>query len=196
MANILGTVSSSYYEVPNSFDSIATYTVSGSSTNSIVFSLIPQTYQHLQLRFVAGSNGSYGDDTWTRLFINGQTTASGNYVRHMLTGYNLTTTSSSSVSNSNTNLYFLLPGTTGSGWATGVTEFIDYTDTNKYKVVRTMTGWDNNTSSPNGANASGRTDITSHWYNSTSAITEIRIDMYAGDYYRSNTIFALYGIKG
>ena len=161
-----------------------------------IWSSIPQTFTHLQLRFIAGATVAAGDDDWARLILNAQTTASGNYTRHELYGYNASIVSGYSTATSNTNLFFLMPGTTGSGWACGVTDILDYTSTNKYKTLRTLTGWDNNASSPYGANASGRINLTSHLYlANTNPITSIQINMYGTDIYRQYSQFALYGVK-
>lgn len=191
MTPILGTMASQIsgnLAVPNNYESIATVTVgSGGATTEVEFTSIPATYKHLQIRYFAGANGAYGDDTWTRLIINGQTTASGNYIRHMLTGDGTTASASASTTGSNTNLYFLLPGATGGGWASGVTDILNYTDTNKNRTLRTLTGWY--------GNSGGRTDLTSHLYLSTTAVSTIKIQMFSGEYYRQYSKFALYGIK-
>lgn len=199
MSPIFGIVSASLtanYDFGSMFP-IRSYVVpSGGTTSTFTFDNIPQTYSHLQLRFTAGSNGSFGDDNWTRLIINGTTTAANNYTRHELYGYNSAITGGASINNSNDNLYFLVPGTIGSGWACGISDFFDYTNTNKYKTVKTLIGWDNNASNPAGTAASGRINLTSHLYlANTNAITSIRVDMYSGDYFRQYTQFALYGVK-
>ena len=192
MTPILGIMASqiSGHLIPaTDYESIATVTVgSGGATTEVEFTSIPATYKHLQIRYFAGANGAYGDDTWTRLIVNGQTTASGNYTRHMLSGDGSTVSSSSSTTGSNTNLFFLLPGATGGGWASGVTNILDYTDTNKYRTLQTFTGWY--------GNSGGRNDLTSHLYLSTTAVSTIKIQMFSGEFYRQYSRFALYGIKG
>ena len=66
----------------SSFESIASTTLA-SDTSSYTFSSIPQTYQHLQLRFItrnAAAATGFGD---FRLTVNG---ASSSYAWHKLSG--------------------------------------------------------------------------------------------------------------
>jgi hypothetical protein len=65
--------------------------------------------------------------------------------------------------------------------------FLDYTNTNKNKVYRTLGGFD--------ANGSGEQGLFSGLWMSTSAITSIDLITNSGSW-TSSSSFALYGIKG
>lgn len=195
MSPILGIYASQisgHLVVPNSFESIATINATGSSA-SITFSSIPSTYKHLQIRAIANSTytANPGYDGGAMSF-NGDGT-SGNYYSHYL--YGDTAAHSGSVS--------------GGGWGTGgvgiicnrsysgqannysatIMNILDYSNTNKYKTIRTISGVNNNYSNSN----QGIWFISTLWQ-STSAITSITIAT-GTSYFTSNSQFALYGVK-
>lgn len=159
--------------IPTSYESIATVTVT-STVSSVTFSSIPQTYTHLQIRgfitdaatgqnFYMVFNNNAGTKGH-RMFGDGAT-ASGDY-------YNDSP---------------VVTAAANTGNMAFVTDLLDYTNTNKNKVIRTLGGGDNN--------GSGRAGIWSGLWYATAAITKLEITATA------NTIpqyshFALYGIKG
>ena len=70
-----------------------------------------------------------------------------------------------------------------------VIDLLDYSNTNKYKTLRSLGGWD--------ANGSGRIILNSGlWGNSGSAISSIDIVTSTGNNFVQYSTFALYGIKG
>jgi hypothetical protein len=171
---------------PSSYDSIATFTSSG-STNLIEFTSIPSTYTHLQLRIFARSALSAATDT-VYFRLNGD--FSNNYSRHLLSG------NGSSVSA--TGFYpenVIFAGTIAAASSTAntfgsyIVDILDYKNTNKNKVTRSLGGYD--------ANGSGIIDFRSANWNSTTAITSIVLANYAsGSNFANGSHFALYGIKG
>lgn len=171
------------------YESIATVTL-GSSNNSITFSSIPSTYKHLQMRISALSTGNLGT-SFCR--INGDTNVA-NYVTHYFTGNGSTTTLGVIPSNSGRSAYLLDAGVSQNSIdypLVSIIDFVDYTNTNKYKVMRTLSGEDTN-----GTNTYvGAVGITSGLYLSTSAISTLNFFLDANSY-ATNTKFALYGIKG
>jgi len=190
---ILGVIDSGksgHLVVPNSYYSIATANGTGSS-GTITFSSIPQTYSHLQIRYMAkGTSTAGGYPTSSNLYFNGDTNAS-NHSSHNLRG------DGSSVAGGGgpgADAPFAIPGSYGS-WSSssilgvGVIDILDYTNTNKNKVIRTITGAD--------ANGTGGVLLMSDMWINTSAITSISIvadSTYIGNW-SSNSQFALYGIK-
>jgi hypothetical protein len=158
-----------------SYESIATTTPSGSG--SITFSSIPSTFKHLQIR--CSSVPPTGNYNYLR--VNGD--SGNNYSFHQLTGDG---SNAGAAAITSTNLIYInnYSGTTSP--AVAVIDILDYTNTNKYKTVRSLGGVD--------SNGSGFVQFrTGAWLN-TSAITSITI---ASDgNYGSGSIFALYGIKG
>jgi hypothetical protein len=176
--------------VSGAWESIATLT--GGAPN-ISFTSIPSTYKHLQIRYTCQSNRP-DPSGFGSLIFNGDSSAS--YSSHAMGWDNET---GGSVP------YTYGVGSTGTGFptwymgsqsssspATMVWDILDYTNTNKYKVIRSKHSMSNGQSG-----ASRRSDIAlmgGYWRN-TSAINTIT---FTGGYAVSNLTgtFALYGIKG
>lgn len=175
---------SSVLDVPtpvstNSYESIATTTL-GSAASSVTFSSIAATYTHLQVRIMTGSSGAATDTILIQL--NSDTTAT-NYYWHRLYGDGSTAFSGSS----NANTVIDVSGT-GTNFSGSVVDILDYTNTNKYKTIRTLSGYD--------ANGSGRVGLNSTLWKNTAAITNIVFVISGGANFPTNSKFALYGIKG
>jgi len=171
-----------------SFESIATVTL-GTSQATVDFTSIPSTYKHLQIRFMARNTGS-NTNGYQALQYNGDTTNGNYYFYHFLDGDG----ASATAGNGGTNALSLAgrsagANATANNYGVGVIDILDYANTNKYKVHRSLTGTDNN--------GSGLVELSSgEWY-STAAITSIKFLAGAGGYnFASGTTFALYGIKG
>ena len=164
--------------VAGDYDSIATLTASG--VTNVTFSSIPGTYSHLQIRGIA--NKTTPAD-WASLRFNGDTAA--NYSYHTLQGNGTAATATGGASTTNTYTTIITP-TTASTFGAFVIDILDYANTNKYKTIRSLTGYD--------ANGSGQINLSSgNWRNSASAITSINIS--APTNFNTGTTFALYGIK-
>lgn len=160
--------------VPPSFESISTVSVGSGGATSVTFNSIPQTYTHLQIRgFI--TDAATGQNFY--MVFNNNAGTKG----HRIFGDGSTATSD----------YYndspVVTAASNTGNMGFVTDLLDYTNTNKTKVIRTLGGGDNN--------GSGRVGIWSGLWNATSAVTKLQITATA------NTIpqyshFALYGIKG
>jgi hypothetical protein len=164
---------------PSSFESIATALGTGAS-NTILFSSIPQTYKHLQLRF-SGLATSGGATVTMRL--NGDTGT--NYSRHYLTTQATTITVGG---NANANQMAVAGWNTGSSTTyptVAIIDIHDYASTTKNKTVRIFSGIDLSTD--------GDVELNSGAYLNTSAITSISI---IGSTWTTTSVFSLYGIKG
>ena len=187
MSPILGIYASqiSGHLVTSSYESIATYTPSGTST--ITFSSIPQTYTHLQIRTFTRDAGN--DDSMSVRFngdSSGTSGTNGNYSTHVLYGNG---TSASSLGYTYTNYmlnWFCNPNSNGFG--VGVLDILDYTNTNKYKTIRGLGGYDTN-----GGNGQFVQLTSGNWRN-TAAINSITV--YTNYNMSSGSHIALYGIKG
>jgi hypothetical protein len=165
---------------PNSYESIATVTVGGGGTSTISFTSIPSTFKHLQLRF--SQLGTYGQ--FGKLTFNSDT--SNSYFWHGLYGNGssaVATAYGSAVG------YAYMPFNTGgtSNPCVGVLDILDYTNTNKYKVSRSLEGSDQN--------GSGTVSLSSFNWSNTAAINRIDI-VGQGTSWNQYSSFALYGIKG
>lgn len=170
----------------NSFESIMTETVA-SNTTAITFSNIPQTYTHLQLR-IFSRDTRQTDNSPIQITFNGDTTA--NYYRHgMYGGANSAPTCETQLGVGS--IWFMggadagLPTTFGAA----IVDILDYRNTTKKKTTLAIGGQD--------YNGSGWAWIWSGHWNSTSAITSMRVASYTDSsfYFVPGSKFALYGIK-
>ena len=161
-----------------SYESIATTTVGAGGTTTVTFSSIPSTYTQLQIRGIMRMTNNADGPT---MRFNGDTTTS-NYRLHYLQG-NGTAASAGTIAN---NFYDPITMPNGANIFGGfVIDILDYTNTNKYKTIRTIEGFD--------ANGSGYVTFTSGLWQSTSAISSI---VMTGTTIQQYSSIALYGIKG
>ena len=143
-----------------SYESIATVTVGSGGSSSVEFTSIPGTYKHLQIRAIyrtagAGFNPRYRFNSDTGSNYSNQTGIAGTIVTSASNTFNVS-----------------------------VVDILDYADTNKYKTLRLLDGYD--------ANGSGYVSLGSGNWRNTSAVTSITI--YNGTYAQYSH-FALYGCK-
>ena len=169
-----------------SYDSIATVTVGSTSQSSITFSSIPSTYKHLQVRAIAKAAPTATDIGYDlRLAMNSDTTGS-NYECHYLFSSGTGVGAGANTDNR------IIGASAGSGnanmFAVNVYDILDYTNTNKNKVVRAFGADD--------FNGSGYLIMYSMLWMNTSAITSLTFDFHTGPSFGQYSQFALYGIKG
>ena len=172
--------------VAGDYESIATTTVGSGGQTPITFSNIPQTYKHLQLRIMSRDARSA---TANNLFatFNGDTAS--NYSNHNLIG-----DGASAISEGYANEAQMVFGLSTSNSAAAnifgvsIVDILDYTNTNKYKTVRTLTGADQN--------GSGTIRLWSSNWRSSSAVTSITLYGGTTPNLSQYSSFALYGIKG
>jgi len=168
----------------SSYELIATTAGNGSS-NIVSFTSIPQGYKHLQVRMVARTTDTYNGGTYGTMFFNDAATT---YNSHYLYGAGTSVTSGYNTGN----IYlerFTTNGDTSGVHGAMILDLLDYTNTNKYKTVRFLGGY-------NGSGAR-QMQMSSGLWQSTSAIT--KIDIYSptsGIYWTTTSRFSLYGIRG
>jgi hypothetical protein len=183
---ILGSLSSGVTVAPSSYESIATTTVGSGGSASATLSSIPGTYTHLQIRGIV--RASYNlSNTSMRLTFNSDTAS--NYDAHNLNGIG-SGAPTSGAETSNPYIVFArgaYDGLTAGIFTTFVIDILDYANTNKYKTIRCLNGFD--------ANGEGQVSLRSGLWRSTSAITSINLFSNVGDIMQYSQ-FALYGIKG
>ena len=165
---------------------IATTTLNVAA-GSVTFSSIPGTYTHLQLRGIARTNRSGSNQDAIRYRFNSD--SGSNYTLHYLLGNG--SAASSGASTSSTSGF--IDGFTESGSLAGafggfILDILDYTNTNKYKTSRALSGREDNTS--------GAVWLESTLWINTSAITSIVLTPNTGTLFNQYSSFALYGIKG
>lgn len=186
---ILGTIAS---QVPanlpiGSYESIQTVNGTGSS-GSITFTSIPQTYKHLQLRYISRTtqNAPGYAETDVRIQFNGDTGA--NYSHHKAIGTGSATITASGVASTNQIITWSAIASGASNVYThGVIDFLDYSSTSKYKTARALHGQD--------FNGGGNILLVSGLWRNTAAISSISMTLYS-DSFTTASSFALYGIKG
>jgi hypothetical protein len=172
------------FTLAGNYDALGTVTVPAGGLSSITFAGIPQTgYSHLQIRALVNDNrsGQYQDDMGIR--YNGDSTAA-NYNSHRLysgPGADYLTGISGGDAG------FIGGNTNGSAFGVSIVDILDYTNTNKYKVSRSLGGTENNT---NGAVA-----LTSSLWQNTNAITSFVLFPFNGTLFLEYSQFALYGVK-
>jgi hypothetical protein len=182
---LLGVVASGVEVASTSFESIATVTVGSGGSSTITFSSIVGTYSHLQLRCLARSNRDDGGD-YIQVRVNSDTGS--NYAYHRLTGDGSSVEAGASANASLIAVQRLSSDYFSSSIFSGyVIDFLDYANSNKYKTLRALAGFD--------SNGDGRIDFTSGLWQSTSAITSIELKTAAANSFKQYSHFALYGIK-
>ena len=166
------------------YDALATVTVPSGGAASVSFVGIPSGYKHLQIRAIArntsAANGNFYVGYNGTLFQSGNTS----YVSHRLRGDGSSATASYTAATS----YGLLGSTTTNAtsvFAATIMDILDYSNTNKYKTIRSLEGYD--------ANGSGNIILNSHLWMNTSAINQI--DIQADGNFAEFSQLALYGVK-
>lgn len=181
---IASSISGNLYSA--SYESIATVNGTGSSA-TIEFSSIPQTYTHLQVRAIiklTGNTSNYYNQPFY-LGTGGSVDTGTNYARHGIRGVG-TSTLVSAASATSAYVYDCAPAYSTGIVGTTILDILDYTNTNKYKVIRGSAGVD--------TNGSGGINFDSSLWLNTGAVTNIRFTADINNY-DSVTSFALYGIK-
>lgn len=169
--------------VTTAYESIATVTVGGGGASYAEFTSIPATFKHLQIRLIG--NVPAGATSLTVQFNSDTTNA--NYFYHELYGSGSTAVGLAKTSGQPLYLQYWggLPSTSNI-YGAGVIDILDYTNTNKYKTVRSLGGYD--------ANGSGYIMFDSGLWMNTSAITSIKLSPSPNSFAQYSS-FALYGIK-
>ena len=176
---------------PGYFESIATVVVGSGGSEYIEFTSIPNTYTHLQIRCLSQENESGGTNTSYDNFVMRFNSDTGtNYARHHLNGDGASAAAygAASVTYAYTGIS-QRGGTSNLYFGATIIDILDYANTNKYKTVRALSGAD--------LNGSGNIRLASALWQSTSAITTIRIQSDGAPQWslKQYSHFALYGIR-
>jgi hypothetical protein len=170
----------------SSFDSLGSVYLS-STTATVVFSSIPQTYAHLHIRGVSRSSDGGASDVTLQGQFNGDTGS--NYSFHRIYGYGSTVNVDNSANSSAVALGSVLTdGNTGSNYTSHVIDILDYTSSVKHKSTRGLSGFNNN--------GNGSIHFSSGAWRAASigGITSILLKPSTGSF-MTGTTFSLYGIK-
>ena len=163
--------------------------VLGSTSATVTFSSIPNTYKSLQIRSIARDSGSNSQDIGFAFNFNSDT--GNNYTYHRLYTSEGGTIVANAGSSEPANYMW---GCAGGGFASNIFsastyDIIDYASTSKNKTLRGIGGTNNNTSSANPFFG-----ISSGLWMSTSAINSITITDFTNNFVAGST-FALYGVS-
>jgi hypothetical protein len=167
------------------YESISTVTVGAGGVSTVTFSNIPATYTHLQVRILARDSraNAFSNIEWR---YNADTGS--NYTSHILYGNGSGTAAAVDLNLSTQSAIRIAGGNAASNiFGVGIIDILDYTNTNKYKVSRTLSG--------NDQNGDGQIYFTSGLWNNTAAITSITFIPTTANIVQYSS-FALYGIKG
>jgi hypothetical protein len=168
--------------LPNSYESIATVALT-STASSISFTSIPQTYTHLQLRYISLDSRNQYEDSPVDMRFNSD--SGSNYARHSLYGNGSTAYATAEI---NQTFIRMWGGSQTNYFLAAVTDILDYTSTSKNKTIKQLFGVD--------LNGSGEVGLSSGmWFATPAAITSITLTPYSSPF-KVNSHFALYGIKG
>lgn len=166
------------------YESIQTYTVGSGGSATITLSSIPATYSHLQIRVMLRGTAGVAYSS-AQLTFNGDTAS--NYSFHFLAGDGSTAYATANASQTQiTSLYCQAASATSGMFGVGIIDILDYTNVNKYKTIRSLTGHD--------SNGSGNLMLIGGNWRSLSAINSITIVLGSGSLAEYSS-FALYGIK-
>jgi hypothetical protein len=187
--NILGIISSSITAGLNTDNGtifpIRSTVVPSGGTSYIEFTSIPSTYTHLQVRGITFGTAA---PSGSMLFqMNGDTNS--NYNSHILGGNGTVPSAYSTGSETSGRFYGYYDNLSNTSYPLAfIMDILDYTNTNKNKTVRTLSGMDKN-----GTNY-GEVFIYSSVWRSNSAVNSLRLYC-GGQNLGQYTYFALYGIK-
>lgn len=167
------------------YESLATVTLS-TSTASVSFTGIPAGYKHLQLRAIARSTDA-NQNVQGDFYVNGVNSGA-SYAFHHVECSGSGTPGSTGYPDSNTSYWQRLPGATATASVFGayIFDFLDYSNTNKYKTFRQLGGFD--------ANGSGQIFMVSNLFKSYSPVSSITLYSDTGNLAQYSQ-FALYGVK-
>jgi hypothetical protein len=184
--SLIGIIASSGgVAVSNSFESIATVNVTTAVT-SISFTSIPTTYQHLQIRCLTRNQSGATASSMSVRFNSDTTNA---YTSHLLVGDGTSATADGgTLFDKNYSQVTTGNNSASNVFAAQIIDVLDYDDTNKYKTIRAVSGFDDN--------SVGTIRLGSSLWTNTSAISSIQIFNYGGSNFLQYSTFALYGIKG
>jgi hypothetical protein len=180
---ILGIMASSMQGAVGDYESIQTVTVGSGGAASVSFSSIPSTYKHLQLRYTSADSRTGAGTGSSNLYwkINGDTGT--NYSFHEL--YATFSGSFGAGAAANYAGWITYQGNSAT-WGSGIIDFLDYANTNKYKTIRALSGADDN--------GDGFIELTSASWRNTAAITSLSVTPLTPNILEYSS-FALYGIK-
>ena len=168
------------------YESIQTVTVGSGGASYAEFTSIAGTYKHLQIRAIArDTDGATGQGAF---WIQCNSDTGSNYSWHRVYGDGSSATAGAA--SSTTAMLAGINsrnGNTSNVFAPTIVDILDYSNTNKYKTVRGLSG--------NDTNSLGYIGLHSGLWMNTAAITSIKIFSSSPANWAEFSSFALYGVK-
>lgn len=158
------------------YESIATATISGTSTNSYAFTSIPNTYTDLIM--VLNSSKTAGGASNVYLRFNNDTAA--NYSENFMYGVGSTVGASRNTGTT----WTLIGDQTAGQWSQVISHIFNYNNVNAKTTVLSRYG-----------NAGEAVIAAAGVWNSTSVIHTVEVILAAGTYFSNGSTMTLYGIK-
>ena len=172
----------------NSYFPIASFTVPSGGLTTVTFAGIPQTFQHLQIRWMAKGTTTTSQYTNTTMYYNGDTT--GTYRSHYMYGNGaspLATTSTLPV------MCMVVDDASGfvPYYSSAIIDIYDYKNPNKYKTARSAYG------AATGGTNQAVVGVNSMMYVSLDPITSIALNVIGGTtpMWKQFSTFSLYGVN-
>lgn len=160
---------------------IASQTMTNSSTQFVTFTSIPQTFTHLQIRAYSRATIAGASDYIAILW-----TGASAYTNHSLYGNGASILSTGNTATFGTGMGAIPAATSTAGlFGVMILDMLEYTNSNKLKPVRAISGWDNN--------SAGNTYLSSGMDTSTTAVP-FNISIFTGSTFATGSRFDLYGI--
>jgi len=172
---------SGHLAVAGNLVSLQTVTVGSGGASSVSFTSIPQTYTHLQVRAIANSSST----SQAMLQMNSDT--GNNYAFHDMSGNGSSAGAEGYATGTLNGIAPIVRMGGSSYFGAGILNILDYTNTNKNKVTRTLVGYD--------AAGSGAVYLASGLWTNTAAITTLTFTIQGGGNFSQYSQFALYGVK-
>jgi hypothetical protein len=165
------------------YDALGSVTVGSGGLSSITFSAIPQTYTHLQIRYISRDSRNVGNSP-VQMQFNSDT--GNNYARHDIYADGSSVGAEAAASTSSIWMNSSGNSVTSGMFGVGVIDIVDYANTNKYKTSRALSGGD--------YNGSGFLMLSSGVWLNTTAINSITFTPYTPNFLQYSN-FSLYGIR-
>ena len=176
-------------------DAISVVTVPSGGLATVEFNNIPQTYTHLQLRALARGNRT--PVTYDNFVLRFNSDVGNSYSYHTMYGDGRAGgpfSEGSGTSATNSMLAANIPGSASltSSFGVAVIDIWDYTSTSKNKTMRSLSGYESNTTGYSSIYSS--ICLTSGSWYSTAAVNTITI-LASNAPLQQYSHFALYGVK-
>lgn len=183
MSPILGIyasqISGHLWEPAGAYDALWSTTLTASSS-SIDISGIPGEYKHLQIR------ASWVKSAQADIYMRFNSDTGTNYSYHVVRGQGTSGVSAYGYA-TQSQMAIQWNGSPDTNTpAVFIQDILDYSNTNKFKTIRTLAGFDNNTD--------GEVDFFSGNWRNTNAVNSISIYPASGSFAQYSS-FALYGVK-